>query len=188
MSDLKTKWNCRGLGAFTLVELMVVVVVIGLLAGIILAAAGGVRNQAARSQAKVEIAALDAALGRFQNDTGTYPDSTTADPATVQAPSNYQSGSTTLFTNLMGRNFYTNVPAAGLKAYLDPKPTMVAKNTSSSPNYFTDPWGYPYGYRWDQTNSTSTFNKISPDLWSSGGQSGTGSQTNRNKWIANWIN
>jgi len=174
--------------SFTLVELMVVVVVIGLLAGIILAAAGGVRNQAARSQAKVEIAALDAALGRYQADTGVYPDSTSADPSASQAPSSYQAGSVTLFTNLMGRNFYTNVPAAGLKAYLDPKPTMVATNTSSSPNYFTDPWGYPYGYRWDQASGTSIFNKISPDLWSTGGQSGSTTQTNRSKWIANWIN
>lgn len=186
MSDLKTKWNCRGIGAFTLVELMVVVVVIGLLAGIILAAAGGVRNQAARSQAKVEIAALEAALGRYQAENGTYPDSTSADPATVQPPSNYQAGSTSLFTNLMGRNFYTNVPAAGLKAYLEPKATMVTQ--TANPNFFSDPWGYPYGYYWSRDSQASVFNKTIPDLWSTGGQLGTGTQTNRSKWISNWIN
>ena len=165
---------------------MVVVVVIGLLAGIILAAAGGVRNQAARSQAKVEIAALEGALGRFQVDTGSFPDATTADPTQIQATSNYQAGSVILFTNLMGRTLFTNTPSAGLKAYLDPKPTMVA--TTPNPNYFNDPWGNAYGYHWNAATQVSPFTKTAPDLWSTGGQNGTGSQTNRGKWIANWIN
>ena len=182
------KIRMRKADSFTLVELMVVVVVIGLLAGIILAAAGGVRNQAARSQAKVEIAALEGALGRFQADTGSFPDATTADPTIFQSTTDYVDGSVILFTNLMGRTFFTNTPAPGLKAYLDPKPTMVATNTSSSPNYFTDPWGNAYGYHWNGATQVSPFTKTAPDLWSTGGQNGTGSQTNRAKWIANWIN
>jgi len=171
--------------SFTLVELMVVVAVIGLLAGILLAAAGGVRNQAARSQAKAEIAALEAALVRYQSDFGIFPHSTNANPTRSNQNPNtsYTAGSRTLFTNLMQRATFSAAPDPGLKAYLEPKVAMVATNVS--PNYFTDPWGYAYGYRWD-TNaapSGSPFSKSSPDLWSTGGQVGTGTQTNRAKWI-----
>ena len=63
-------------GSFTLIELLVVIAIIGILAGLLLAAAGGVRGQAARSQAKTEIAALDGALTRFFTDQGFYPGST----------------------------------------------------------------------------------------------------------------
>lgn len=171
--------------SFTLIELMMVVAIIGLLAGILLAAAGGVRNQAARSQAKTEIAALETALGRFQLDNGYYPDSTSANPTQNQSPTIYQAGSQALFTNLMGRDRFSNAPSAGLKAYMDPKASMVF--TKGSPNYFVDPWGYAYGYNWTNTTG-SQFTKSAPDLWSTAGQTGSGNQTNRSKWICNWIN
>ena len=171
--------------SFTLIELMVVMAIVGLLAGILLAAAGGVRNQAARSQAKTEIAALETALRRFQMDNGDFPHATNANPArNNQSPNTYQAGSQTLFINLMGRDRFSD--ASGVKAYLDPKPTMVF--TNGNPNYFLDPWGYSYGYHWSTNSSSSPFTKSAPDLWSTAGQIGTGSQTNRSKWICNWIN
>lgn len=175
-------------GSFTLIELMVVVSIIGLLAGILLAAAGGVRSQAARSQAKAEIAALEAALVRYQLDFGIFPHSTNANPTqSNQNPSStYLAGSRILFTNLMGRATFSAVPDPGLKAYLEPKVSMVI--TNGSPNYFIDPWGYAYGYNWDTNSGSSLFGKSSPDVWSTGGQTGSGTQTNRAKWIANWIN
>lgn len=61
------------LGAFTLVELLVVVAVIGVLAGIVLAAAGGVRKKAARDQAKAEIQTILVGLERFRVANGGYP-------------------------------------------------------------------------------------------------------------------
>lgn len=183
---MKNRGNCRGIGAFTLVELLVVIAVIGLLAGLILAAAAGVRGQAARSQAKTDIGALEAALVRFQLDNGFFPHATSADPTQVGPPSGYLAASQTLFTNLMGRTIFTNTPAAGLKAYLNPKPTLVG--SGSTPNFFSDPWGDPYGYHWDSTNSTSPYGKAVPDIWSVAGQRGTGTQTNRAKWICSWIN
>ena len=174
--------------SFTLIELLVVIAIIGLLAGLLLAAAGGVRNQAARSQAKTDIAALEVGLTRYQLDFGAYPTPTnnisTSGGQYPLNPSNYVASSQMLFSNLMGRTLFTNIPAAGLKPYLDPKPTMV--QTNQNPNFFRDPWGYAYGYYWDGTNSL--FGKATPDLWSTGNQNGSGTQTNRAKWICNWIN
>lgn len=59
--------------AFTLVELMIVVAVIGIIAGIVLAVAGGVQKKAARDQANAEIKSLMVALERYRGDRGGYP-------------------------------------------------------------------------------------------------------------------
>ena len=77
---------------FTLVELMVVVAVIGVLAGIVLAAAGGVQKKAARDQAKAEIKTILVGLERYRAANGGYP--------VVNQPS-----SSALYTNLT--NFMT---------------------------------------------------------------------------------
>lgn len=74
-------------GAFTLVELMIVVAVIGIVAGIVLAAAGGVQKKAARDQARAEIKSIMVALERYKADRMGYPISTNA-------------SRTALFTNL----------------------------------------------------------------------------------------
>ena len=174
--------------SFTLIELMVVVAIIGLLAGILLAAAGGVRNQAARSQAKAEIAAIEAGLARYQMDFGGYPVASNIstnggayalNPTASQYIGSGNAGQI-LFTKLWGATNYTDT-TPGRKQYLNVKPSMV--NTSGV-NYFIDPWGYAYGYYWSGTNSL--FGGAVPDVWSTGGQNGTGTQTNRAKWITSW--
>lgn len=168
---------------FTLIELLAVVAIIGILAGLILGGAGAVRQKAARSQAKAEISALEAALARYQIDAGVYPVSTNINPAGNVYPaslSGYTNASQCLFTNLWGATNYA-ATTPGSKQYLSVKPSMV--NTSGV-NYFMDPWGYPYGYYWSGTNSL--FGGAVPDVWSTGGQSGTGTKTNRAKWITSW--
>lgn len=69
----ETKWELSKGGAFTLVELMIVVAVIGVIAGIVLAAAGGVQKKAARDQTRTEIKSLMVGLERFRSDFGYYP-------------------------------------------------------------------------------------------------------------------
>jgi len=85
--DYQRKKGRGFLKAFTLVEIMVVVAVIGIIAGFVLAAAGGVQKKAARDQAKAEIKTMTIALERYKTDRVTYPGSTN--------PSR-----TALFTNL----------------------------------------------------------------------------------------
>ena len=67
-------WSSRR-EAFTLIELMVVIGVIGILAGIILAIAGGVQGKAARDEAKAEIQTFCVALEKYRADHGGYPSS-----------------------------------------------------------------------------------------------------------------
>jgi len=158
--------------AFTLVELLGVIVVIGILAGITLGGAGAVRRQAAVGQAKAEIAALEAACARFQSELGFYPSNTSANPTTAFNPSGYSAAGSALFTNLFGTNQFNR--AAGTKRYFEPKASMVSSTNTANP-YFIDPWGYAYGYYSDGANA--------PLIWSTASQT---AQTGTNKWITSW--
>ena len=97
----ETKWGWSKGGAFTLVELMIVVAVIGVIAGIVLAAAGGVQKKAARDQTRTEIKSLMVGLERFRGDFGFYPTNSGTPSVTVLYPSlsNYVTFKTNQFTN-----------------------------------------------------------------------------------------
>lgn len=97
--ETKRGWS-KG-GAFTLVELMVVVAVIGIIAGIVLAAAGGAQKKAARDQTKAEIRTILVALDRYRTAYGSYPLSSTNPSRTILYPSltNFMTFKTNQVTN-----------------------------------------------------------------------------------------
>jgi prepilin-type N-terminal cleavage/methylation domain-containing protein len=160
--------------AFTLIELLAVITIIGILAGLTLGAAGAIRRHGANSTAKSEVAALQAACERYFADNNSYPTTTNSmpDPSLNYDSSDtkYTTAGQTLFANLLGSDTLTNALTG--KRYFEPKPAMVS--AKSSPNYFTDPWGYAYGYSSDGTNA--------PLIWSTAGT--TKGETN--KWITSW--
>ena len=59
--------------AFTLIELLVTITVIAILAGITLAAMGGVNQKATRDQAKAEVTAISNALEQYKSVNDSYP-------------------------------------------------------------------------------------------------------------------
>jgi len=129
--------SVRGV-AFTLVELMIVVAVIGVVAGIVLAAAGGVQKKAARDQAKAEIKMICVALESFKSSTGSYP-------------SNSGNFST---------NFYANL--TNLLAWKTNQISGTGTNLA-----LLDPYGHAYRYRSPARSSTSMLTD-SFELWSPG--------------------
>ena len=58
---------------FTLIELLVTITVIALLAGLTLAAVGGVNQKSYRDKAKAEIAAISNALEQYKSVNDSYP-------------------------------------------------------------------------------------------------------------------
>ncbi|MGB8355991.1 MAG: prepilin-type N-terminal cleavage/methylation domain-containing protein [Chthoniobacteraceae bacterium] len=103
---------------FTLVEILVVLVIITILAGLVLSVAGNVMNSARKSRAAGEVAAIDMALSRFHVDNGFYPTITNINTVSFLTNNFYypNPGSTTntnyilagraLFLALMGRTMY----------------------------------------------------------------------------------
>src|SRR5437588_3996145 len=59
--------------AVTIIELLVVIMIIMILAGLILSISSYVQNKGARARAETEIAAISAALESYKADNGIYP-------------------------------------------------------------------------------------------------------------------
>ena len=78
---------------FTLLELMIVIVILGLLATIIMPKILNRPEQARRTKAVVEIKNIESALALFRTDTGSYPTTSQGLAALVSNPGiqNYKS-------------------------------------------------------------------------------------------------
>ena len=147
------KNSCRKDG-FTLIEILVVIVIIMILAGIIIGAAKYARTKAAASRAQAEIATMETALESYKNDNGVYPRST--------------------ITRLDAMHNCTNLYAALVagpnnpKTYFTFKPNQIRQVNSTSTN-IVDPFGVPYDYFNPPPGGKDTAtNSTSFDLWSWG--------------------
>lgn len=185
--------------AFTLLELMTVMAIIAVLAGLVLKGAGYAQNKAARDRAAAEIAAISVALESYKADNGEYPISdptgaiTGTPPQTLgsrktngtapntDAPTTYVSSSTVLFKSISN-------PPTSMKIYFESKPDIRSTGTAalSASTHFIDPFGNPYGYAVPNSKGDNTYNPTF-DLWSTAGQSGSGATNQKQeKWITNW--
>ncbi len=76
----------RGRGGFTLLEIMVVIVILGLLAALVVPKLIGRTEEAKRTQTRLQIKNLEQALQLFKLDNGFYPETEQGIEALVQAP------------------------------------------------------------------------------------------------------
>jgi general secretion pathway protein G len=70
MQTRNTRCNERG---FTLIELMVVIVILGILAGLIVPRIMGRPDEARRAKARIQIESIETALKLYRLDNGNYP-------------------------------------------------------------------------------------------------------------------
>jgi len=126
---------------FTIVELIVVMAVILIIAGMLAATAQGAKRQAKISQARAMMASIETALGMFQADTGGYPSSGTDNSNLVTALTTkngtYLVGTTTL-------NVSANANWSG--------PYITFKEGDVVGGVLNDPWAKPYIYANPGTN------------------------------------
>ena len=194
--------------AFSLVELLVVITIIIVLAGLVLSTMGYVRKKGARARAETEIAAISAACESYKADNGIYPRGNAADPSTGTPPfdtdnldakaegnpSNYAAASLLLYKVLSGdinANRQIDAGETG-KSYFAFKPNMLlpAPPSLADVTAIRDPFGNSYGYSTaNQADSTKGYNPTF-DLWSTCGETGTQAgetfQQYQLRWIKNW--
>jgi general secretion pathway protein G len=166
---------------FTLIELMAVVTIIIILAGLVVGGLGFVTERQAKEKATVQIALLSKAIEEYKLEMGAYPGSTAAYGGATATAAGGDS-SQVLYNALFKEGFdYTNpaTPPAnwGTKATriflpeLDPRVTkqgwvtLTANVTTAPPAglKILDPWGLPYLYRVGTSAQNPDF-----DLWSRG--------------------
>ena len=88
----------RGQDGFTLIEIMVVILIIGLLALMVVPRLRGVADRAKRTKAQADIQELKQALDRYYLDNGSYPttdqglQALVSPPSGGRLPSNYEQG------------------------------------------------------------------------------------------------
>ena len=75
-----------GNGGFTLIELMVVIVILGILAGLIIPRIMGRPEEARQMKAKVQMESIETALRLYKLDNGDYPTTEQGLQALVEAP------------------------------------------------------------------------------------------------------
>jgi len=80
-------WPKKKSRGFTLIELMVVIVILGILAGLVLPRFMGRTEEAKKTKARLQIENLEGALKLYKLDTGTYPTTEQGLEALVQKPS-----------------------------------------------------------------------------------------------------
>lgn len=81
--EAKGRMSERG---FTLIELMVVIVILGILAGLIIPRIMGRPDEARRAKARLQIESLETALQLYKLDNGNYPTTEQGLQALVEPP------------------------------------------------------------------------------------------------------
>ncbi|WP_320171803.1 type II secretion system major pseudopilin GspG [Maridesulfovibrio sp.] len=108
----------KGQCGFSLIELMIVIVILGLLASMLVPKIMDRPNEARVTKCRMDMKALDSALKLYKLDTGRYPTTEQGLKALITKPD----------TRPVPRNYRKG-------GYLDASTTPV------------DPWGYDYIYR-----------------------------------------
>lgn len=79
----KHRWDSHG---FTLIELMVVIVILGILAGLIIPRIMGRPEEARQMKAQIQIESIETALKLYKLDSGAYPSTEQGLQALVEPP------------------------------------------------------------------------------------------------------
>lgn len=82
----KTKITGTGEAGFTFIELMVVIVILGILAGLVIPRLMGRPEEAKQTKARMQIESLETALKLFKLDNGFYPTTEQGLQALVEKP------------------------------------------------------------------------------------------------------
>ena len=147
--------------AFTLIELLTVMAIIMIIAGMVVGVSTTARESARKRKSEVMIAALEIGISMYHADTGNYP---TGDDGT---------GCYFLYDLLTNAEYGDGLSGGGnpadIAGWRGPYMEFKTKDLNNVADEIIDPWGNVYNY--DATNPI-THNTNSFDLWSIGGSDG----------------
>jgi type II secretory pathway pseudopilin PulG len=173
---------CRK-AAFTLLELLIVMTIIIILAGLTIATMSYVQTKSRRSRAEAEIAAMSAALENYKADNGVYP---AASPAGATANHGlYQALTGDGNDTIGGAAKSTGVASSSGKNYMPLTNKMISPAPDSTPKpdpktlVVSDPFGNTYNY-----SSPGAYNPTF-DLWSTTAAPAMPTPS-PSQWITNW--
>ena len=176
--------------AFTIIELLIVMSIIIVLAGLVIATSGYVQEKSKRSRTEAEIAAMSAALESYKADNGIYPTDQTKTESVNPGNSILPGASLFLYEKLTG-DTALNGTGTG-KSYMPFKPANLQRLNMSQPISdanpvlaIRDPFGNPFGYSTAKAAGQTYGYNPTFDLWSTAGTNGT-SASDQAKWIKNW--
>jgi general secretion pathway protein G len=158
---------------FSLIELMAVITIIVILAGLVVTGMGFVNERQAKEKARIQIGLLENVIEDYKLDNGVYPPGNSADGT---------GGSTELFNALYYEGFSDTSGATTIYLpELDPEMNKQGW-TSGSPSAtvkIIDPWGNEYRYRSGKSSSGEVNDSAQNpdfDLWSVGKDGKTSSE------------
>jgi prepilin-type N-terminal cleavage/methylation domain-containing protein len=143
---------------FTLAELMIVIAIIIILAGIVIGSMGFVKTRQRNNQAEIQIKLLENAIQQYHTDNGEYPGDADAGGSIGTGESNM------LFRALFYDGFLADDNSLIYLSELDPA-TDVQKwiDGTGAGATIVDPWGVEYRYRRGSGALNPDY-----DLWSVG--------------------
>ncbi len=168
-----SRCQIRRIRAFTLIELLAVMAIILVLAGLILGTASHAQYKSSLSRATTEIQGLNASIENYKVDNGVYPENGDTDKVNPQRDFDptvgdlYKKASAYLYQELSGLHIPVGGTSTNTKGYFTFQPNQlgimtgapggVTAPTPTSPYmYITDPFGFSYGYSTAYLNAVST--------------------------------
>ena len=188
MNIENSKPRRNGSRGFTLMELMVVISLIAILAGMVLAAMPAVLNQVKRKQVRLTLGELKAGLSLYKLDNSWYP---------INDKDEFE-GAFVLYKFLSGDfdvNGELDPLADDTKIYVEGIDWNTAKNQAQQRvgelegRYaLVDPFGSPIRYLCEPPGRKNKKTKNPTyDLWSLGGaEADSTAIEDRSKWLTNW--
>jgi prepilin-type N-terminal cleavage/methylation domain-containing protein len=164
--------------AFTLVELLVVIVIISVLAGLSFPVYQGIRNSAKKTQAKNDVLQIVTAVNAFYTEYGRYPIASTVTTDIAATFGQGGSDSKPLFEELRGKTTTFNTRQIVFISPAEDTNLASPKGKVGSDGQFHDPWGSAYVIRIDADYD----NQISPNPY--GATNGAGPEPVREGVIA----
>lgn len=129
---------------FTLVELLGVMVIILMLAGLLYPTMKSVRDQAKIAKAHADMDSLKMALRAYYQEYGRWPDTNNIDPFRFDTMlnGNYDVVTGALWLPIYGDPYYENNNPRRIKFMEFNKASII--QTGGEQGYFVDPWGKTY--------------------------------------------